>query len=90
MHRPWERAHAPDREIAARIAAGESGIAGLMLESFLVPGRQEPGPLATLDYGRSVTDACVGWPETADLLRELAAAVREGRAARGAQAGRTG
>jgi 3-deoxy-7-phosphoheptulonate synthase len=70
------------REIAARIAAGETGIAGLMLESFLVPGRQEPGPLATLEYGQSVTDACVGWPETVDLLHELAAAVRGGRIAR--------
>ncbi|OIV36063.1 3-deoxy-7-phosphoheptulonate synthase [Mangrovactinospora gilvigrisea] len=67
------------REVAARIAGGERGIAGLMIESFLEPGRQEPGPLATLDYGRSVTDACIGWPETDALLHELAAAVRGGR-----------
>lgn len=68
-------------EIAARVAAGASGIAGLMLESFLVAGRQEPGPLETLTYGQSVTDACVGWEQTEQLLGELAAAVRERRRA---------
>lgn len=65
------------RELAARLAAGERGIAGVMLESFLEPGRQDlGGPLA---YGRSVTDACLGWDTTADLLDELAAAVRARR-----------
>ncbi|MCX4553559.1 3-deoxy-7-phosphoheptulonate synthase [Streptomyces sp. NBC_01387] len=71
------------REIAARVAAGEQGIAGVMLESFLLAGRQEPGPLDTLVHGQSVTDACVGWEETERLLGELAAAVAERRAARG-------
>ncbi|MCH7232278.1 3-deoxy-7-phosphoheptulonate synthase [Glycomyces sp. L485] len=71
------------RELADRIAAGERGIAGLMIESFLAEGRQEPGPLETLEYGKSVTDACVGWEQTEALLGELAAAVRKGRAARG-------
>jgi 3-deoxy-7-phosphoheptulonate synthase len=70
------------REVAARIGAGERGIAGLMIESFIEPGRQEPGPLETLTYGQSVTDACVGWDDTEALLGELAAAVREGRANR--------
>jgi 3-deoxy-7-phosphoheptulonate synthase len=70
------------REVAARIAAGEPGIAGLMVESFLTEGRQEPGPLETLAYGQSVTDACVGWDETERLLGELAAAVRRRRAGR--------
>ncbi len=70
------------REIAAQIAAGETGIAGLMLESNLVAGRQEPGPRETLVYGQSVTDACVGWDESVRLLAELAAAVRSRRADR--------
>ncbi|WP_406135123.1 3-deoxy-7-phosphoheptulonate synthase [Streptomyces sp. NBC_01089] len=69
------------REIAGRVAAGEQGIAGLMLESFLLEGRQEPGPLSTLTYGRSVTDACVGWEETERLIGELAAAVVRRRGA---------
>ncbi|MER6506980.1 3-deoxy-7-phosphoheptulonate synthase [Nonomuraea sp. NPDC001636] len=69
------------REVAGRLAAGEKGIAGLMVESFLVPGRQEPGPAEGLTYGQSITDACVGWEETELLLAELADAVRAGRAA---------
>ncbi|MFW6599486.1 3-deoxy-7-phosphoheptulonate synthase [Propionibacteriaceae bacterium Y2011] len=64
------------RELADRIADGEGGIAGLMAESFLVAGRQEPGPLDGLRYGQSVTDACMGWEVTEELLGELAAAVR--------------
>jgi 3-deoxy-7-phosphoheptulonate synthase len=68
------------RELAARIASGEEAVAGLMLESFLVAGRQEPGPLETLTYGQSVTDACIDWPETERLLAELATAVRTRRA----------
>ncbi|MCX4674126.1 3-deoxy-7-phosphoheptulonate synthase [Streptomyces sp. NBC_01433] len=69
-------------EIADRIAGGEEGIAGLMVESFLREGRQEPGPLDTLTYGQSVTDACIGWERTEALLGELASAVRRRRAAR--------
>ncbi|MEV5888504.1 3-deoxy-7-phosphoheptulonate synthase [Nonomuraea fuscirosea] len=71
------------REVAARIAAGDTGIAGLMVESFLVPGRQEPGPRETLTYGQSITDACVGWDETERLLDVLAEAVRARRATAG-------
>lgn len=69
------------RELAGRIAAGEPGIAGLMMESFLEAGRQELtlGRREELDYGRSITDACLDWTTTADLLDELAAAVRERR-----------
>ncbi|NUR92040.1 MAG: 3-deoxy-7-phosphoheptulonate synthase, partial [Nonomuraea sp.] len=69
------------REVAGRIAAGEKGIAGLMVESFIVPGRQEPGPMEGLTYGQSITDSCVGWEETERLLVELAEAVRDGRRA---------
>ena len=65
------------REIADRIAGGERGVTGLMMESFLLPGRQDLGP--DLDYGRSVTDACMGWDTTSELLDELATAVRTGR-----------
>jgi 3-deoxy-7-phosphoheptulonate synthase len=61
------------REIAGRIAGGERGVAGVMLESFLVAGRQDLGPSMT--YGQSVTDTCMDWPTTAALLDELAAAV---------------
>jgi 3-deoxy-7-phosphoheptulonate synthase len=66
-------------EITGRIAGGDHGVTGLMMESFLAAGRQELGPALT--YGRSVTDACMDWDTTAGLLDELAGAVRARRSA---------
>ena len=63
------------REIAARIASGERGISGIMMESFIEGGNQPAAPLKDLVYGKSITDKCISWPETAALLRELAEAV---------------
>ena len=68
------------RAIGDQVAAGNTGIVGVMLESFLVPGRQEPGRRAGLVYGQSVTDACLGFAETADVLADLAESVRKRRA----------
>lgn len=68
------------REIAQRYAAGEQGITGIMMESFIEGGNQKPAPLDQLVYGKSITDRCIAWPETDALLHELAAAVRERRA----------
>ncbi len=68
--------------LAGQLAAGDTGLVGVMLESFLVEGRQEPGDPARLVYGQSVTDACMDIDTTAGVLGELAAAVRERRAAR--------
>ncbi len=65
------------RDLAARIAGGERGVVGLMMESFLVAGRQDFGP--TMTRGQSVTDACLDWDTTAELLDELADAVRTRR-----------
>ncbi|MFL0580693.1 3-deoxy-7-phosphoheptulonate synthase [Dietzia sp. 179-F 9C3 NHS] len=65
-------------ELAERIAGGEEGISGLMIESFLEPGAQSVDA-PELVYGKSVTDACMGWDTTAEGLRVLAAAVRAGR-----------
>ncbi|MFP5068511.1 3-deoxy-7-phosphoheptulonate synthase [Pseudonocardia nantongensis] len=65
------------RELAGRIAAGERGVTGLMLESFLLAGRQDLGP--DMQRGLSVTDACMSWDTTDALLGELADAVRSGR-----------
>jgi 3-deoxy-7-phosphoheptulonate synthase len=56
-------------EVIARIAAGERGIGGLMLESFLVAGAQSLS--GELTYGQSVTDQCMDFPTTADLLGNL-------------------
>lgn len=62
------------RDLAARIAAGDLDVTGLMMESFLVGGRQDLGA-DPLTRGQSVTDACMSWDTTAALLDELAAAV---------------
>ena len=57
-----------------RIAGGERAVTGLMMESFLEAGRQELGP--DMVRGRSVTDACMSWGTTDELLGTLADAVR--------------
>lgn len=68
-------------EIAARIAGGEQGILGVMMESFLKGGHQKPAPLDQLVYGQSITDACVPWGRTEQLLHTLADAVATRRSA---------
>ena len=68
-------------DIASRVAAGERGLRGIMMERFLVGGHQEPAPLDQLVYGQSVTDACVPWDRTEQVLRKLADAVATRRAA---------
>jgi 3-deoxy-7-phosphoheptulonate synthase len=70
------------RDVAGQVAQGEAGIIGMMMESFLVEGRQELRDPRRLVYGQSITDACIGWETTVPVLHELAAAVRERRAAR--------
>jgi len=67
------------RSVAAQVAEGERAIVGVMLESFLVAGRQEPGDLAGLVYGQSVTDPCMDFATTQVLLEDLAQAVRRRR-----------
>ena len=59
-------------DVAGQVEAGQAGISGVMLESFLVPGRQDLG--GDLTYGQSVTDACMGWEPTVTVLERLAAA----------------
>ena len=65
--------------LAEQLTAGERGITGVMLESFLVAGRQSPGHPATLTYGQSVTDACMDIDMTAATLETLASAVTRRR-----------
>ena len=63
-------------DVGAQIAAGNRAIVGMMLESFLVGGRQELGVDEPLTYGQSITDACMDWDATVDVLQGLAEAVR--------------
>ncbi len=71
------------REIAAQLAAGSRSVFGLMIESHLTPGAQKftPGKdkAAGLEYGKSITDACLGWPDSISALEVLSQAVRSRR-----------
>ena len=67
------------RDVAGQIAAGNRNIIGVMLESNLVAGAQKLVPGEPLVYGQSITDACMGWDETLELLAGLARAVRAER-----------
>jgi 3-deoxy-7-phosphoheptulonate synthase len=71
------------RAVAAQVAGGSRLIFGAMIESHLVAGAQAFKPGLTdrrnLVYGQSITDACIGWDDSAALLRELALAVRTRR-----------
>ena len=65
--------------LAEQVARGEQGLMGVMLESFLAEGRQEPADPARLVYGQSITDACMDVDTTAGVLGRLAAATRRRR-----------
>lgn len=60
------------REVLRQFREGRQSIMGLMLESNLQPGKQTWQQGKPLAYGVSITDACLGWDETATLLSELA------------------
>jgi 3-deoxy-7-phosphoheptulonate synthase len=68
------------RDVATQIAAGDTRITGVMIESHIDEGRQELVPGQALRHGVSITDACLGWAQTEPVLDELAAAVRARRA----------
>lgn len=70
------------RAIADQVATGNGAIVGVMLESFLVAGNQSvTNGREGLTYGQSITDKCIDWETTVDVLDGLAAAVRARRGA---------
>ncbi len=70
------------QQVAEQVRGGSTHVMGVMLESHLVAGNQKiPSDLSQLTYGQSITDACIDLATTADLLEELAAAVRDAQAA---------
>ena len=69
-------------DVAEQLASGETAIFGVMMESFLVEGKQNLTDKTALTYGKSVTDACMSWETTAKVLTELAQAVSRRRKAR--------
>jgi 3-deoxy-7-phosphoheptulonate synthase len=77
----FERQVEVGANVAAQLAAGERRIAGVMIESHIHPGRQDLLPGKPLAYGVSITDACLGWDITVQLLETLAEGVRKRRVA---------
>ncbi|MEA3241863.1 MAG: 3-deoxy-7-phosphoheptulonate synthase AroG, partial [Pseudomonadota bacterium] len=62
--------------VAAQLASGNEYIMGAMIESHLKEGRQDNVQGVELEYGQSITDACISWEDTVPLLEQLADAVR--------------
>lgn len=75
--------------VAEQLSAGSEALAGVMIESHLIGGRQEYVKTQDLTYGQSITDACLGFDETVPVLEELAHGIRNRRLARqsGSQTG---
>ena len=69
------------RDVADQLADGDSRIFGVMIESHLVGGRQDLVAGRPLVYGQSITDACLPWEDTVDVLEALAEGVAERRVA---------
>jgi len=67
------------KNIADQLAAGEKSIVGVMLESHLKAGNQKEAPLEKLEYGKSITDACIDFEATEKVLTDLAQGVRSRR-----------
>ena len=72
------------RDIAGQVSRGSQQVFGLMVESHLNPGAQKftPGKddASALEYGKSITDACLSWGDSLEVLETLSAAVLARRA----------
>ncbi|MFP1921715.1 3-deoxy-7-phosphoheptulonate synthase [Lonsdalea quercina] len=78
-HGNCQKQHRRQKEVAlsicGQIAEGTTAIAGVMIESFLVEGAQPSLNPATLTFGQSITDPCLGWEDSERVLAQLAEAV---------------
>lgn len=76
-HKDYRRQREALLDIAEQIREGNRSIAGIMLESFIHEGKQSIGAAGQLKYGVSLTDSCIGWEETEELLTHLAKAIAD-------------
>ena len=83
-HKQWQEQHVVAESVAAQLAAGDDHIGAVMIESNINSGNQKC--VQPLQYGVSITDACVDWDGTLSILDTLAEGVRARRAAKVAQA----
>jgi 3-deoxy-7-phosphoheptulonate synthase len=79
--RPENQPHVVE-SVAHQLEAGDRRVVGVMIESHLVAGRQDLTPGKPLVYGQSITDGCVDWETSVQVLERLAQAVKQRRAAR--------
>ncbi|QNM96569.1 3-deoxy-7-phosphoheptulonate synthase AroG [Chitinimonas koreensis] len=78
----FRRQIAVAEDVAAQIAGGSQAVFGVMVESHIHEGRQDLIEGKPLQYGCSITDACLGWDDSVKVLQTLAAAVAERRSKR--------
>ncbi|MGR9043756.1 MAG: 3-deoxy-7-phosphoheptulonate synthase AroG [Gammaproteobacteria bacterium] len=76
----YQRQLVVGEDVSGQIAGGDKRIIGVMIESHLKAGRQDIVDGKALTYGQSITDPCLGWNDTVQLLKDLATAVEERRA----------
>lgn len=69
------------RDVANQLMAGEKRIMGVMIESHIQGGRQDLVKGGALEYGKSITDACISFEDTVTALSILGEAVRRRRGA---------
>ena len=77
-----ENQHIVVDSLCERISSGDKSVFGVMIESNIIAGRQDLGSvtdISKLEYGKSITDACISWPETVRILENLSNAVKERR-----------
>lgn len=68
-------------DVARQVESGDERLFGVMIESHLVEGRQDHEPGKPLVYGQSITDGCVAWDASVQMLERLANAVKKRREA---------
>ncbi len=78
-HKRWQEQLSVAQDVAAQLADGEQHIGAVMVESNLLSGNQHCDGKTPLQYGVSITDACVGWDGTVEILDTLAKGVLERR-----------
>ncbi|MGF1741930.1 3-deoxy-7-phosphoheptulonate synthase AroG [Vibrio profundum] len=77
----YQRQKLVSEDVGAQVAKGDKAIFGVMIESHLVEGRQDLIDGCAEVYGQSITDACLGWQDTEQVLRQLADSVEQRRKA---------
>ncbi|MEZ8194812.1 MULTISPECIES: 3-deoxy-7-phosphoheptulonate synthase [Vibrio] len=64
------------QDICDQITSGSTFVAGIMAESFIEEGNQPMTDINNLEYGKSITDPCIGWNDTVQMLDMLSTAIK--------------